>query len=143
MIEALTENPFQMIALYVAINALILLCLSMLVVRARVMTKTDIGDGGKSEMMRPLRAHANNAENIPVALLMLLIIYSLGGSVWLIHGVGAPLTVGRILHAIGLSRSAGTSPGRFIGMVLTWLAYIVGIVGCIWLAFASVASPAS
>jgi uncharacterized membrane protein YecN with MAPEG domain len=118
---------------YVALNALIMLVLSILVVRARVATKTEIGDGGKPAMAGPLRAHANNTEYVPMAmLLMWALVTPLGPSIWLIHGVGAPLTVGRILHAIGLSQSTGTSNFRFIGMVLTWIAYIVGIVGVFW-----------
>jgi uncharacterized membrane protein YecN with MAPEG domain len=68
----------------------------------------------------------------------------LGGSIWLIHGVGVPLTLGRIAHGIGLSRNTGPSPLRFIGIVLTWIAYIVGIVGVLWLVcFPEAAATAS
>jgi uncharacterized membrane protein YecN with MAPEG domain len=107
-----------------------MLILGLLVVRARVATQTDIGDGGKPEMAGPLRAHANNAEYVPMALLLMWALASpLGGSIWLIHGIGAPLTLGRLLHAIGLSQSTGPSTLRFLGMALTWIAFIVGIVG--------------
>jgi uncharacterized membrane protein YecN with MAPEG domain len=41
-----------------------------------------------------------------------------------IHGFGGTLLVSRILHAWGLSRSAGTSPGRFLGTLLTLLLMI-------------------
>ena len=57
------------------------------------------------------------------------------GSIWLIHGVGVPLTIGRILHGIGMSGSTGPGPLRFLGMILTWIAYIVGIVGVLWMHF--------
>jgi hypothetical protein len=46
--------------------------------------------------------------------------------------MGLTLTVGRILHAIGLSRTIGPSPLRFAGMVLTWIAFVVGIAGVLW-----------
>jgi len=105
-------------------------------VRARVVTKTDIGDGGKPEMAGPLRAHGNNSEWVPMGLLLMWSLASLPtGSIWLIHGVGVPLTLGRIVHGIGLSGSTGPGPLRFIGMILTWIAYIVGIVGILWLVF--------
>jgi uncharacterized membrane protein YecN with MAPEG domain len=118
---------------YVALNALIMLVLSILVVRARVSTQTEIGDGGKPAMAGPLRAHANNAEYVPMALLLMwALVTPLGASIWLIHGVGAPLTIGRIVHAIGLTRSTGVGTLRFIGMILTWIAFIVGIVGVLW-----------
>ena len=141
MSQAFTE-PFHVFAIYAAVNGLIMLILGVLVTRARVRTKTNIGDGGKPEMARPLRAHANNTEYTPMALLLMLATAPLGGPVWLAHAIGLPLTLGRILHAIGLSGNEGPSTLRFIGIILTWLAYIVGIVACLWLVFvpAAVAS---
>ncbi|HEX3674481.1 MAG TPA: MAPEG family protein [Rhizomicrobium sp.] len=129
------SEPFHLFAIYAAVNAFIMLILGILVVRARVTTQTDIGDGGKPAMAGPLRAHGNNAEWVPMALLLMWTFCPLGGSFWLIHGVGAPLTLGRILHAIGLSQSTGPTPLRFAGMVLTWIAYIVGIAGIVYLVF--------
>jgi uncharacterized membrane protein YecN with MAPEG domain len=132
----LLESSIYSVALYIALNALIMLILSVLVVRARVNTATPIGDGGKAEMAGPLRAHGNNSEYVPMALLLLWALASpLGGSLWMIHGVGAPLTIGRILHAIGLSQSTGPSTLRLVGMALTWIAYIVGIASIFYLVF--------
>ncbi len=134
MLDAFNE-PFHLFAFYAAINAFIMLVLGMLVVRARVKTETGIGDGGNPAMARPLRAHANNTEYTPMALLLMWALMPLGGSVWVIHAIGVPLTLGRLFHGIGLSRNEGPSALRLIGMVLTFLAYIVGIVACLWLAF--------
>jgi uncharacterized membrane protein YecN with MAPEG domain len=132
----LLQSSLYAFGFYTALNALIMLVLSILVVRARVVTATEIGDGGKPTMAGPLRAHANNSEYVPMALLLMWGLASpIGGSIWLIHGVGVPLTLGRFIHAIGLSRSTGTSTPRFLGMVLTWIAYIVGIVGLLWCVF--------
>ncbi|MGN6516728.1 MAG: MAPEG family protein [Rhizomicrobium sp.] len=138
------ESGYYAFGFYTAINALIMLILGVLVVRARVVTRTDIGDGGKPEMAGPLRAHANNAEYGPTALLLLWALASpLGGSIWLIHGVGATLTVGRILHAIGLSQSTGPGLLRLVGTMLTWISFIVGIVGVLYLGFfAQISVPA-
>jgi uncharacterized membrane protein YecN with MAPEG domain len=129
----LLQSSLYAFGFYVAVNALIMLVLSVLVVRARVVTQTLIGDGGAPEMAGPLRAHANNTEYVPMALiLMYTLVTPLGTSIWLIHGVGVPLTLGRLLHGIGLSTSTGTSMPRFIGMILTWIAFIVGIVGILY-----------
>jgi hypothetical protein len=139
----LFESSIYAFGFYAGLNALILLVLSMRVVEARYRTQTPIGDGGKREMMAPLRAHANNAEYMPVALILLWALASpLGRSIWLIHGVGATFTIGRILHAIGLSRSVGPSPLRFAGMLLTWIAYVVGIAAVLWFVFAPQQSAA-
>jgi len=135
-------EPFRVFAFYAAANGFIMLVLGMLVVRARVKTRTPLGDGGRPDMARPLRAHANNTETVPMALLMMWALLPLGASAWLLHAAGVPLTLGRLLHAVGLSRDAGPSTLRLIGMVLTWIAYAVGIVAALWLAFlpAAVAS---
>jgi uncharacterized membrane protein YecN with MAPEG domain len=134
MLNAFTE-PFHVFGFYAAINALLMLVLSVLVVRARVKTQTLIGDGGKPAMAGPLRAHANNTEYTPMALLLMWALMPLGGSVWLIHAIGVPLTLGRIVHSIGLTKNTGTSTFRFLGMILTWIAYIIAIVAVLWLAF--------
>ena len=132
---ALFTEPFHVFAIYAALNAFIMLVLGVLVTRARVKTQTGIGDGGNPDMARPLRAHANNTEYTPMALVLMWALMPLGGSVWIAHAIGLPLTIGRIFHAIGLTHTEGPSALRLIGMVLTWIAYIVGIVGCLWLAF--------
>jgi hypothetical protein len=63
----------------------------------------------------------------------MLILIPLRASAVVIHAVGATLTIGRILHAVGLSRSVGTSLPRLLGMILTWLAYLIAIVAILWL----------
>ena len=129
----LFESSIYAFGFYAALNALILLVLSMRVVQARVRTQTPIGHGGRPEMAAPLRAHANSAEYVPTALILMWALASpLGRSIWVIHAMGVTLTIGRILHAIGLSGSTGPSPLRFAGMVLTWIAYVVGIAGVFW-----------
>jgi len=140
----LWQSSLYAFGFYVALNALIVLVLGILVVRARVVTKTDIGDGGKPAMAGPLRAHGNNAEWTPMALLLMWVLTTpIGTSIWLIHGVGIPLTLGRLLHGIGLSGSTGPGPLRFVGMILTWIAYIVGIVAVLWLVFTPQATTAA
>src|SRR5689334_1787762 len=111
------ESSYYAFGFYTALNALIMLILGMLVTRARVKTQTDIGDGGKPQMACPLRAHANNTEWTPTALILLwaLTLPTFGASIYVMHAIGGSLTIGRILHAIGLSRSAGPSVLRFVG----------------------------
>lgn len=125
--------PFPVLALYAATNALIMLVLGVLVVRARVKTRTEIGDGGNLTMMAAVRAHANNTEYVPVALLLMLILIPLRANAYVIHAVGATLTIGRLLHAFGLSRNVGTSAPRLLGMLLTWISYLIAIVSVLWL----------
>jgi uncharacterized protein len=132
----LWQSSIYAFGFYAALNALIMLVLGVLVVRARVVTKTAIGDGGKPEMAGPLRAHGNNTEYVPMALLLMWALTQFPtSSIWLIHGVGVPLTIGRIVHAVGLTQSTGPGNLRFVGMILTWIAYVIGIVAVLWLIF--------
>lgn len=128
-------SPYPLLALYAALNALIMLVLGILVVRARVKTRTEIGDGSNPALMGAIRAHGNNSEYVPVALLLMLILIPLQANTLVIHAIGGTLTLGRILHAIGLSRNVGTSLPRFLGMILTWISYLIAITAVIWLTF--------
>ena len=130
------ESGYYAFGFYTALNALIMLHLGVLVPRARVTHRGDIGDGNLAEVAGPLRAHGNNTEYVPMALLLLWALASpLGGSIWLIHAVGGSLTLGRIAHGIGMSQSTGPSPLRLAGIMLTWISFIVGIVGVLYLVF--------
>ncbi len=132
---ALLTDSWKMVALYIAVNALIVLVFGMLVVRARAVTGIQIGDGRHSLVARFIRAHDNNTENIPLPLLMMLAVPALGGSVWLIHAIGAPLTVGCVLHGIGVTRNADATITRLLGTSFSWIAFISGISALIWLVF--------
>ena len=108
-------------ALYAASLAVLAVGLGGRVAMLRVRLRVGIGDGAKGELARAIRVHANLLETAPIALLLLLIAEAtaaLGPAA--LHGAGVMLVVGRLLHAFGLGRSAGASPGRFIGMLLSW-----------------------
>jgi uncharacterized membrane protein YecN with MAPEG domain len=126
----------QVVALYAGLNALILLGLSLLVVRARRAHKVLIGDGGNPALVRAQRAHGNAAEYIPLVLILMLALAGLKASTLLLHAIGIALTFGRLLHGIGLNQSAGVSVGRALGMVLTWAALIVAAASCLYYALA-------
>jgi uncharacterized membrane protein YecN with MAPEG domain len=135
------DNPFlgplQMVAFYAAINALIMLVLGMLVVRARVKTQTEIGDGGNPSMAGPLRAHANNTETVPIVIVLLLVMLLFQVNIVVIHLVGGFLTLGRLLHGFGLSRNTGASTPRLLGMIFTWLSTLIAIAVVLWFAFST------
>lgn len=125
----------QVFALYAALNAIIILILVVLVVRQRQRSKVLIGDGGDAALLQAQRAHGNAVEYVPLILIMLLTLAALNASMILIHVIGGLLTFGRILHAIGLSRTSGVSIGRAGGTLLTWIALLVAIVALLFYAF--------
>ncbi|WP_286261727.1 MAPEG family protein [Thalassotalea atypica] len=111
---------------YAGLIALLFMVLSMKVIRLRFSKKIGIGDGGDSELSKAIRVHANFAEYLPLALVLMAAFEVNGGSEMWLHVVGALLFVGRVLHAIGLSQSKGTSVQRAAGTLATQ-AVMVGV----------------
>jgi uncharacterized membrane protein YecN with MAPEG domain len=122
------------VALYAGLNILVLMALALHVVGARVRHKVLIGDGGVEEVLRAIRAHANAVEYVPVILVGLAVLALSGAPGWLVHASGAALTLGRVLHGVGLNANAGTSFGRAAGTLLTWAAMLAVAVGLVWTA---------
>lgn len=112
-------------AIYAAVSTLLVLVLAGRVVLYRNSNKIGLGDGGDREMVKRIRTHANALENLPLALLLLLLTELIGlGHAWL-HGFGIVLVLARVMHAVGLSQRSGRSIGRFYGTVLTWILMIL------------------
>jgi uncharacterized protein len=122
------------IALYTGLNVLIILALIWQVIAHRRREKITLGDGGFPPLIRAIRAHANATEIAPIALIGLMAMAMANAPIWAIHVGGLSLTLGRVLHAFGLSRDEGASFGRMAGMILslTALFWIGGT--CIWVA---------
>lgn len=123
--------------LYAGLCGLLLLALSVRVSQRRLATKIGIGTGGDEELERRVRAHANLVENAPLALLLLLLIEQSGAGAAYVHAAGALFVAARILHARGLSTSAGRSPSRFYGSLIT-LMMLLGL--SLWAIFAAVST---
>ncbi len=113
-------------ALWAGLLLLLLLVLSILVVRQRQRHRVTIGDGGVEAVLLATRAFGNATEYVPAGLAALAILALAGARPLAVHGVGLLLLLGRLAHAWGLSTSAGLTFGRSSGMILTWLAFLIG-----------------
>lgn len=109
---------------YAGLLGIFLIVLGGYVVRTRIRERISIGDNGNPAMLAAIRVHANAAENIPVAVLLLMLLELNGGSALALHAYGVALLAGRLLHAFGLSRKKSVNRWRQLGMVLTWLTII-------------------
>ena len=89
---------------YAAIFAFIYLALSAQVIRARRQAKAAIGTRGDVRLERKIRVHANFAEYVPFALLLLTFVEMQGGPAWLIHLICLAFLAGRSIHAYGVSQ---------------------------------------
>lgn len=118
--------------LYAAFGALLMFLLAARVMQLRHRHSVGLGAGGDESLARAIRAHANAVEYLPIALLLLLILELDQTRAWLLHVFGIVLIVGRILHAMGLSTTAGTSFGRFAGTALTMLVILAMALLLLW-----------
>lgn len=127
---------YSVTALYAGLAAVVLVALSARVSQLRRRTGVGIGHGDDETLARAIRVQGNFIEYTPFALLLILIAESSGVPAWTLHSLGIALLVGRILHATGLSQSAGVSAGRLIGTTLTWLVVLIGGIVALYIAAA-------
>jgi uncharacterized protein len=93
--------------------------LALRVVVFRFRHRIGLGDGEDRELRKRIRAHGNCIEYLPLGLLLLLLLELQQVAPTALHACGITLLLARGAHAWGLSRHGGTSPGRFMGTVLT------------------------
>jgi uncharacterized protein len=115
--------------LYAGLLAMIIVWLIVPIIRNRRGLKVGLGDGGKSAMLQVIRAHGNAVEFIPIFLLLLFLFEVSGGSNYgakiFLHTMGATFVMARILHPLGMYKSAGVSVGRAVGTITSMAAIVV------------------
>ena len=77
-----------------------------------------------------MRVHANFAEYVPFALLLLALAESLKVPPPLLHLVGLMLVVSRVVHAYGLSQNPHNLRLRGLGIALTFIAIALAALLC-------------
>jgi uncharacterized membrane protein YecN with MAPEG domain len=117
-------------ALWTALLLLLLLVLSLLVVRQRQTHKVIFGDGDGAapQLAQAIRAFGNAAEYTGPGIGALVAMAAVAAPQLAVHICGGFLLTGRVAHAIGLSLTGEASILRNVGMLLTWVAYIFGVV---------------
>lgn len=118
-------------ALYGALFGLLCVGLSVRVIRARRAARVAIGAGDDTGLLRAIRAHGNFAEYVPLALVLMLLAELGGASAWLLHVIGLTLLAGRLVHALGVSRTDEDYRYRVAGMAATFGAIAVLALLCI------------
>jgi uncharacterized membrane protein YecN with MAPEG domain len=87
---------------YAGLLTILYVFLSAVVIRSRTTSRITIGAGGDRGLERRMRIHANFAEYVPFALLLLLFMEMQGRSSLSVHGLCALLVAARIGHAVAL-----------------------------------------
>jgi len=118
----------RIVPAYAALLALFFIYLSARVMAARRAAGVAIGTGSDRTLERWARVHANFAEYVPLALILLLIMEIRGNAAWSLHLLGAGLLAGRVAHAIGLSHEPDRMPFRAAGVLLTNIVIIAAAI---------------
>ncbi len=121
--------------LYAAVLVLWFLVLSLRVLQNRKSVKVSLGDGGNTLLQRAIRGHANFAEYVPLALLLLAILELSRFSIYALHAIGIALVVARLLHGYALGFRLEFRFGRYWGAMLTFAVLIVEAVLCVYQAY--------
>jgi uncharacterized membrane protein YecN with MAPEG domain len=89
------------------------------------------GDGGNNRLNRRIRAHANFAEYVPFALLLIAFLEASGARHFTLHCLLVPLLVARVIHPIGMvapENSAQQYAFRAPGAVITFVVVVAASV---------------
>lgn len=126
-------SALEVAGVYVAINILMLVWFAMRVVARRFRGKISMGDGGSEDLARAIRVHGNASEYVPPMLIGLLALAFLDAPIWSLHALGIGFTLGRLMHALGMS--GGPLISRQLGMMLTWTAMAIVSLAILYLVF--------
>ena len=90
------------------------------------------GDNGDVGVIRIVRAQANFAEYVPLALLMMALLEVGHRSIYLLHALGIALVVARVLHGLALSFGWQTRFGRVSGAAITIVVLMIEALLCLY-----------
>jgi uncharacterized membrane protein YecN with MAPEG domain len=106
--------------IYAALLAVLFIVLSLRIIRLRQRLGVSVGEGSNRQLRRAVRVHANFAEYVPIALLLMYFLEVHTEARAAVHALGIALLIGRILHAVGVSREPEDLRWRVAGMVVTF-----------------------
>jgi hypothetical protein len=120
-------NEIPVTAIYTGMFGLFAVLLANFVLYTRLRT-------GKVPEWQPdaaFRVQGNFVENVPIALLLLLVLELQGLQTSLLHACGVSLFTLRVLHAWGMGRYQGANYPRLIGAQGTFVLISAMAVTCI------------
>ncbi|HEY8623551.1 MAG TPA: MAPEG family protein [Casimicrobiaceae bacterium] len=93
------------------------------------------GDNGDVAVIRIVRAHANFAEYVPLALLLMGFLEVSRFSIYILHALGLTLFISRLVHGLALSFGWQVRFGRVAGAALTFVVLLIEAVLCLYQGF--------
>jgi len=135
---------FVITGIYASLLTLLLMVLGARVSILRLNTGISLLDGGNKPLAERMRQHANLAESLPMAILLMGIAEVQGASSTYLHAMGLILLVSRLVHPFGISHDNGKLIARPLAATGTAVALLMGIGFILWRAWETMAAvPAS
>jgi len=125
--------PLPVTLLYGGACALLVTLLGTHVSLIRLRTKTFSSADLPRDLARPVRAHGNAAEWVPLGIILLALLELSGLPSRTLHILGGALFAGRVLHAVGILSKNSLS---VVGATVNYLVMTAMSVWAIWLHFA-------
>jgi len=117
--------------LYAGLLTILFVILSVRVVNLR-RRGISFGDNGDVGVTRVVRAQANFAEYVPLALVMMGFLEASRYSIYFLHALGIALIIARLLHGVALSFGYQVRFGRTTGAALTFIVLLIEAAVCIY-----------
>lgn len=118
-------------AVYAALLGILFIILSAWVSAGRGQYRVHHGDGGEEGLQRRIRAHANFAEYVPLALLLMGLAEATGTHFHTVHVLLIALLIARIVHPIGMVMPKG-SLWQFLlrtpSILATWAVILIAAI---------------
>ena len=121
----MTVMLLTIVPVFSAFFAVMFVLLSINVIRARRKHKVGIGTGRNKSVERAMRVHANFAEYVPFALLLIALLELNKANSALLIGLCSVLLVGRLVHAYGVSMENERFAYRVCGMLMTFAVILI------------------
>ena len=122
---SMTGMLLTVVPIFSSFFAVLFVLLSINVIKERRKHKVGIGTGRNKSVERAMRAHANLAEYVPFALLLIALLELNEANGLLLIGLCSVLLVGRLVHAFGVSMENERFVYRVSGMVMTFTVILI------------------
>ncbi len=109
----------QITAFYAATLGVYFVILGNIVSITRGKVKTPLGDGGSLALSVIIRRHANFAENVPIAIIVMALAEAGGLPAMWVHALGVILLASRLVHPMGITEANPLGKLRVTGAVGT------------------------
>ena len=122
---SMTVMLLTIVPVFSAFFAVLFVLLSINVIRARRKHKVGLGTGQNRSVEMAMRVHANFAEYVPFALLLIALLELNKANSLLMIGLSSVLLVGRLVHAYGVSMENERFTYRVSGMLTTFAVILI------------------